>query len=47
MRNRIIAVLALIILTGAPLFAYRLALKDGQTIQFDKYRVTEKTLFYT
>jgi hypothetical protein len=37
----------LIALMAVPLYAHRLALKDGQTIQFEKYRVTERTLFYT
>jgi hypothetical protein len=46
-RNRILFGLMLIALVAAPLRAYRLALKDGQTIQFEKYRATETMLFYT
>jgi hypothetical protein len=46
-RNRILSGLILVILMAVPLYAYQLALKDGQTIQFEKYRVTEKMVFYT
>ena len=48
MRNRNLTLfgLMLVLVMAVPLYAYRLALKDGQTILFEKYRVTEKTLFY-
>jgi hypothetical protein len=39
--------LILITLSAVPLHAHRLALKNGQTIQFEKYQVTETKLFYT
>jgi hypothetical protein len=46
-RNRILFGLMLIALVAVPLRAYRLALKDGKTVQFEKYRTTETMLFYT
>jgi hypothetical protein len=46
-RNRILFGLALVALMAVPLRAYQLALKNGQTIQFEKYHATETTVFYT
>lgn len=48
MRNRNLTLFGpmLVLVMAVPLYAYRLALKDGQTILFEKCRVTEKTLFY-
>jgi hypothetical protein len=36
----------LLALLGGPLYAHRVALKDGRTVQFEKYRATETKLFY-
>jgi hypothetical protein len=47
MRNRILFGLILVAFMAVPLRAYRLALKDGKTVQFEKYRATETVLFYT
>ena len=46
MRNRILLGLTLVALMAIPTGAYQVALKDGQTIQFQKYRATETMLFY-
>jgi len=47
MRNRMLSALTLITLTAVPLYAHRLALKNGDTLQFENYQVSESTLFYT
>jgi len=47
MRNRILLGLTLVMLMAIPMRAYQVALNDGQTIQFQKYRATETMLFYT
>jgi hypothetical protein len=46
-RSRIVFGMTLVALMAVPLHAYQLALKDGHTIQFQKYRATETMLFYT
>jgi len=46
-RNLILFGLTLVALIAVPLPAHQVALKDGKTIQFEKYHATETTLFYT
>ena len=47
MRNRILLGLILITFMAVPMFAHRIALKDGKTVQFEKYWATETILFCT
>lgn len=46
-RKRWLFAALLLALLATPLFAYRLVMKDGRIMRFEKYRVTEKTLYYT
>jgi hypothetical protein len=46
-RNLILFWLTLVALIAVPLRAHQVALKDGKTIQFERYHSTETMLFYT
>jgi hypothetical protein len=46
-RNLILFGLTLIALKAVPVRAHQVALKDGKTIQFERYHASETMLFYT
>src|SRR6266850_1124607 len=45
-RHRVLLGLLLLVSLAPPLYAYRIALKDGRVVHFEKYRVNEEELFY-
>jgi hypothetical protein len=45
-RTRLLVVTALVLVFVTPLYAYRVALKNGQVIEFQTYRATETALLY-
>jgi len=45
-KMRWVVAAALLMMVGAPLYAYRVALKSGEVIEFRQYRATETALLY-